>query len=351
MLFSIYPTDPPEVRSAVIAQARRSASEPVLFTSLHIPEADALATFIEELASLHRDFGAKFWADVSPATLERLGWGVDDLVALVAKGITGLRIDHGFDTSQVARIAAGGLSIAVNASTITAEELDRYAGFDVTGWHNYYPRPETGLSVEHFTTQTALFGERGLPILAFVPGEVTQRAPLHRGLPTLESQRHVNAWVNRVRLHRLAPEVEVVCAEGTVRDEHLEWIDRFESNGELTLPLAELTPGAEYLLEQPWRIRPEQSGVSQRLEGTRGRVPHDHFPHGSQRRVGSLQVDGSAWRRYAGEVHLMATARPVDPDQLCIGQVASPYVDVVPEIRGRDRVRFIRWPAVASAHR
>ena len=344
MLFSIYPTDPPEVRSAVLDQARRLAPEPTLFTSLHIPEADALGHFVEELASWHRDIGARFWADVSPATLDHLGWGVDDLAQLTAKGITGLRIDYGFDAAHVARIAATGLSIAINASTVTAEELDRFTEFNVTGWHNYYPRPETGLSVEHFLNQTSLFRERGLPVLAFIPGEVTQRAPLHRGLPTLETQRHVNAWVNWVRLQRLSPGIGVVCAEGTVRDEHLEWIERFQDTAELTLPLSELAPGAHYLLDQQWRLRAEQSGTSQRLEGTRGRVLDDHFPHGSQRRVGSLHMDGPAWKRYAGEVHLMTTSRPVDPDQFCIGQVASPYVDVVPELRGRDKVRFIRWP-------
>lgn len=344
MLFSLYPTDPPDVRSAVIAQARRLTSEPTLFTSLHIPEADALEEFLDELASLHRDTGARFWADISPATLERLGWSIDDLTGLAAKGVTGLRIDYGFDTSHVTRIAATGVSIAINASTVTAEELDRYAEFDVTGWHNYYPRPETGLSAEHFVAQTSMFGERGLPVLAFIPGEVTQRAPLHRGLPTLEAQRHVNTWVNLVRLHRLAPDVEVVCAEGTVREEHLEWIERFQDTGELTLPLSELTPGAHYLLDQPWRLRAEQSGLSQRLEGTRGRVLDDRLPHGTQRRMGALQMDGPAWKRYAGEVHLMSATQPVDPDQFCIGQVASPYVDVVPELRGRDSVRFIQWP-------
>ena len=346
MLFSIYPTDPPEVRAAVVDQAQRLASEPTLFTSLHIPEADALEEFLDELASLHRDIGATFWADVSPATLERFGLGVDDLDDLAAKGVMGLRIDYGFDTSDIARIAATGLSIALNASTVTAEELDRCAEFNVTGWHNYYPRPETGLSVEHFLNQTSLFRERGLPVLAFIPGEVTQRAPLHRGLPTLEAQRHVNAWVNWMRLQRLAPGIDVVCAEGTVRDEHLEWIERFQDTGELTLPLSELAPGARYLLDQPWRLRAEQSDISQRLEGTRGRALDDHLPHGPQRRVGALQMDGPAWKRYAGEVHLMTTSQPVDPDQFCIGQVASPYVDVVPELRGRDCVRFVQWPSV-----
>ncbi|MEZ5088368.1 MAG: MupG family TIM beta-alpha barrel fold protein [Micropruina sp.] len=62
-------------------------------------------------------------------------------------GVTMVRIDYGFTPAEVARIArAGGFRIAVNASTVTADELAELDGLDVVGWHNYYPRPETGLS-------------------------------------------------------------------------------------------------------------------------------------------------------------------------------------------------------------
>ena len=42
MLFSIYPTDTPEVRAAVLDQACAVAEAPMLFTSLHQPESAGL---------------------------------------------------------------------------------------------------------------------------------------------------------------------------------------------------------------------------------------------------------------------------------------------------------------------
>lgn len=41
MLFSLYPTDSPQVREAVIEQVL-TQPEKLLFTSLHIPESDGL---------------------------------------------------------------------------------------------------------------------------------------------------------------------------------------------------------------------------------------------------------------------------------------------------------------------
>lgn len=54
MLFSIYPTDAPEVREAVVAQAGTLAAAPMLFTSLHLPESADLEGYGAVLTGLHR---------------------------------------------------------------------------------------------------------------------------------------------------------------------------------------------------------------------------------------------------------------------------------------------------------
>ena len=333
MLLSLYPTDPPEVRDAVVEQAR--GLEQPLFTSLHLPEAGPLHRFLDEL----RTTELPFWADVSPATLEMLD--LDDLTDLAPWGVVGVRIDYGFTVDQIRRVAQD-LPVAVNASTITVEELDALDGLDIVGWHNFYPRPETGLSVEHYRNQSALFTERGLPLYTFVPGEMTQRAPLHLGLPTVEEQRHVNTWTTWLQLRRWTPSARIVCAEGTVDPDHASWIRHAETTGEITIPLAELADDARYLLEGSWRIRAEQSGVSQRLEGTRGHAITRGLPRGRERSIGALVADGPNWKRYEGEVHLMCAPRPLDPDQVHIGQIASAYTHVAQLVAGHDRVRFIR---------
>ncbi len=342
MLFSLYPTDPPEVRDAVVAAARDHSREHALFTSLHIPEATRLNAFLDELRALHVREGLTFCADISPLTLQRLGLALDDIGQLHEAGVRWVRIDFGFDTDQIARIAArGGFRVALNASTVTDADLDALAGIDLVGWHNYYPRPETGLTVEFVHAQNALFEARGLDVFVFLPGERTFRAPLHLGLPMLEEHRHRNAYVTYLHLAHAFPTTQRVFAEGVPHPQHLAWIEHFERTGEITVPLTGLSPSAAPLLEQSWTVRIEQTGLSERLEGTRGLTPPPAWVNADTRERGSIQMDLDAYGRYAGEVHLMLRDAPLDPRQARIADIAAPYRGLVDRLRLTRQVRFL----------
>lgn len=342
MLFSIYPTDTPEVRAAVLDQACAVAEAPMLFTSLHQPESDGLRGFGAELASAHRLRGATFCADISPLALERLGEGPAGLQLLGDWGVTMLRIDFGFTPEEIRRIArASGCRIAVNASTATAAFLEDLADIEVIGWHNFYPRPETGIGTDFFISQNTMFAERGRRVHAFLPGESALRAPLHLGLPTLEEQRHRTAWRNYLHLRAIAPDVEIVCAEGTVRAEHLEWIAHHERTGEVTVPLSDLDPAATFLRGAAWRLRIEDSAASFRLEGTRGSVAPDAARNADRRAAGSLQMDLDSLGRYRGEIHLMRRDLPLTGLQAHVGEIAAPARGIVESLRPGDTVRFV----------
>lgn len=340
MRYSVYPTDPDAVRDAVLAQAGAGAR---LFTSLHIPEADGLTAYVDWLRDVAQGTGATFVADVSPAAFTRLGWRLDDPRPYADAGIVGVRLDFGLSSDEARALHDGaGVEIAVNASTVTAAELDDLADLSPTGWHNYYPRPETGLDPAFLAAQNALFDERGLPLCAFVPGESTFRAPLHLGLPTLERHRGRPAYVAAVDLASLCPAMTLYCAEGVLRDDHAAWLDHREQTGEITLPLVGVAPRMEYLFEQPWRIRVEQTGLSQRLEGTRGQAVPAPGLNAATRMRGSVQVDTDRYGRYAGEVHLMTVDRPLDAGCVRAADIAAPYVDLVDCLHGGELVRFVR---------
>lgn len=341
MLFSLYPTDDPDVRAAVLATAARHPGAPV-FTSLHIPESRGLRDFGAYLRDLHVTHGLSFCADVSPGTLELLDIELADAGLLRDWGVTMVRIDYGFTAEQTARIAeAGGYRIAVNASTVTAGDLDRLDGLDVVGWHNFYPRPETGLSADFFAAQNALLRRRGLDVYCFIPGERTFRAPLGLGLPTLESHRHVNAYLNHARVLAACPDATVVCAEGTLLADHLEWIGHRERTGETVLPMTGLDDSVTFLLDGSWRLRPEGTDYSHRIEGTREpRTPH-RAVNGATRPAGSLQADLASMGRYHGELHLMRGDRPLLPGQALVGEIAAPYRALIDCLKPGDSVRFV----------
>lgn len=341
MLFSIYPSDTADVREAVVAQALASGGGTV-FTSLHIPETSGLERFGDYLADLHRRHGLTFCADVSPGTLGQLSCDIDDLGRLRGWGVDTVRIDFGFDADETRRIAAsGGFRIAVNASTADADLLDLLDGLDLVGWHNFYPRPETGLSEAYFVAQSELFTRRGLDLFTFIPGELSFRAPLHLGLPTLEAQRHRNAYVNTLEVRRHAPASAVVCAEGTLLPDHLDWIARLEADGEVTVPLVAVDACVDFLREGTWRLRPEGTDTSLRIEDTRGTRTVARPVNGSCRGQGSLQMDRQTAGRYAGELHLMTTDRPLTDLQVRVADVAPAYRALVEHLAPGSRVRFV----------
>ncbi|WP_323986800.1 MupG family TIM beta-alpha barrel fold protein [Microbacterium plantarum] len=360
MLFSIYPTDAAETRRTVIDQVLATApssspapgasggsgDERMLFTSLHMVDTGELAAFGEVLRAAHDDDGVTFCADVSPVALEYVVAGDEGWGWLARRGITMLRLDYGFDADEIDRVAeASGCRIAVNASTVDVAFLDELAGLPVVGWHNFYPRPETGLTASFLVAQSRLFLDRGMPVLAFIPGERELRAPLHLGLPTLEEQRHHNAWRSYLQLRRLVPEAVVVCAEGAVADDHAAWIAEFEATGTVTLPVVGLDAAASVLLERPWRLRVEEAAASFRLDETRGSIRPSRIRNADARERGSLQVDLDAYGRYRGEVHLMRADRPLDAGQARIGEVAAPYRGIVDDLRPGQTVRLIPLPA------
>ncbi len=341
MLFSIYPTDSLHARERVLEQADAQAVEPLVFTSFHIPESEGLLQYGAYLQALHRDRGLTFCGDVSPGTLDALGVGIDDLGLLRRWGVTCLRIDYGFGPEQIRRIAASGdYTIAVNASTADEALLESLAGLRVVGWHNFYPRPETGLTVDFYLAQNARFAERGLDVYTFMPGEVDFRAPLFAGLPTLEHQRHRNAWRNYFELRRLSPEVTVVCAEGILAEDHLRWILHFDATGEATLPLTGMDPSVEFLQGGSWHLRVEDSEVSFRIDGTRGTRAPARLLNADQRSRGSLQMDLDRYGRYRGELHLMRTDRPLNQLQVRVAEVAGPYLGLVDSLNPGMVVRF-----------
>lgn len=169
-----------------------------LFTSFHLPETDitAFKSEISNIVSLAYELNYEIISDVSPQTRELLG--ISDLSPASFKnlGINTLRLDDGWNVLDIAKFSQNqeGVKIQLNASTVTRQFLDDLvtAGADfsnIDALHNFYPRPETGLSEESFQEKNTLLHEYGIKVGAFIPSLNRRRSPLKAGLPTLECHR------------------------------------------------------------------------------------------------------------------------------------------------------------------
>ena len=123
------------------------------FTSLHIPEESGeLADRARNLLNFAKELGIEVFADVSFKTPAHLG--LDTLEDLKALGVTGLRLDDFFDSERILQLSKE-FQIALNASILFEDELEALfegglQAEQLIAWHNFYPRPETGLDEEFF---------------------------------------------------------------------------------------------------------------------------------------------------------------------------------------------------------
>ena len=124
----------------------------IYFTSLHIPEDDpnTYKELIQILGKQALENEMELMVDVSPKSLHHLGMTYENAEELVEWGITGLRMDYGITPKEIARVSHK-MKVALNASTITDsfwKELitEKIRVENVEAWHNFYPRPETGLA-------------------------------------------------------------------------------------------------------------------------------------------------------------------------------------------------------------
>jgi hypothetical protein len=133
----------------------------------------------------------------------------------------------------------------------------------------------------------------------------------------------------------------VVCAEGTLYEEHASWIRRYEQEGVFTVPLASVDGALEKtLFDREFTVRPERSDASWRLENTRGAMKPDKVIQGETRARGTVQMDTAAWGRYEGELHIMQKDMPLDFRSVRVAEIPDPYKAAVGFIRPHEKIRF-----------
>ncbi len=343
MMFSIYPTDSMDVRKKIIDLAIRKGIN-AFFVSLHILESDDLNEFLNYLQKLFLEHNFKFHADISPRTLELLNLNIDELYKIKKYGIVGLRIDFGFNIEEIKKIANEDFIISLNASTITRNEMEELKNIDFIGWHNFYPRPETGLNSEYFKRQNSLLRENNVKLYSFIPGSVFLRSPLYEKLPTVESHRYRNPYVNYLDLKKNFKIDNIVLSEGLIDEFDLDNIINYENNQIITIPIEmnieDLVP---VICDRCFKIRIEETDASWRVENTRGFDKYIKKHINSDKRVkGSIQMDNLSYKRYAGEVHIMKMDLKQDDRVMKIGSIKEEYLDIVNYLGGAPIIIFKR---------
>ncbi|WP_201717004.1 MupG family TIM beta-alpha barrel fold protein [Rossellomorea arthrocnemi] len=308
------------------------------FTSLNIPEESGVSPKrVGDLLSLFNREGFEVFADVSKKTPAMLG--LHDFEELKALGVTSLRLDDGFTTEEMLELSHH-FQIAINASTVCEKELQQWIDCGLgtekmIAWHNFYPKPETGLDQEYFLKQQDLYDTLGIPIYAFIPGDEKKRGPLHLGLPTLEDHRGQSPYVSAVQLKRWGVRGVFVgdpgCSKGL-----LQKLERFDQEN-----VIELTYRGSDEIAGEYQLRPDPGRDVFRILDTRtaGDVPPLNTV---ERPKGTITRDNDLYGRYKGEMQIVRRDLESNPAVNVVGRISTECLGLIDLLESGQRIRIKR---------
>ncbi|MGE7635033.1 DUF871 domain-containing protein [Bacillus paramycoides] len=308
-----------------------------IFTSLHIPEDDpnTYKELIQILGKQALKYGMELMVDVSPKSLHHLGITYENVEELVGWGITGLRMDYGIAPKEIACVSHK-MKVALNASTITksfwkelmAENIrvDR-----VEAWHNFYPRPETGLAKSFLQKQNKYLHECGIKTMAFIPGDGEKRGPLYEGLPTLEKHRYMRPLEAYLELVQECDVDKVLIGDISGSLESVQEIAR-ASGGIIPVRYQSFMNDSDavQLIERVHtnRLDPARDvirSVESREENNVVLQPVNTI----LRKRGSITIDNELYGRYAGEMQIVINDLPADKKVNVVGMVVEEDVSLL----------------------
>ncbi|MDR3241446.1 MAG: MupG family TIM beta-alpha barrel fold protein [Lactobacillaceae bacterium] len=321
-----------------------------IFTSLHIPEDDAkkYRTRLIELGQIAHENQLELMVDISGEALERAGFHFDKIEALTEIGVTGLRMDYQISMEQIAQVSHA-IKISLNASTLTLEEVEKLhqlgADFsNLQAWHNYYPRPETGLDEVLFYEKNHRLKKLGFKIAAFVPGDANLRGPLFAGLPTLERDRGAAPFSSALRIRSNSAVDIVYIGDGGLLPATIQQFANYVKTDVIELRVKVISDEYFHLVEREHINR--QDAARDCLRSAEARfwdVPVIQAEPVRPRKIGAITIDNQLYQRYMGEIQIMRRELADDEKTNIVGYVIDDDLPLIEQIGPGQKFRIVKW--------
>ncbi|MCL1630726.1 MupG family TIM beta-alpha barrel fold protein [Sporolactobacillus sp. CPB3-1] len=324
----------------------------LLFTSLHIPEEDS-ATYkerLEALGALATELNLHLTVDISADSLEVLGLPLNQATELKKMGVDTLRLDEGFTAESTAALSRQ-MPIVLNASNLTEAFIDLLINKglrtdQVTACHNFYPRPETGLSRRTFRERNQLLKNHGLTTAAFFPGDADLRGPVFKGLPTLEDHRECSPFVSFLDLTQEQID-DFILGDPGMSAHALRQFAALERGIFLLSAHAQIDDSdLLHIVSSPQMNRLDEARDCIRSAESRTLhlipSPVSPYNNGRERASGTVTVDNQLYGRYQGEIQITRRDLPADPKVNVIGRITEEDLPILSYIRGGDTFK-IEW--------
>ncbi|WP_029269333.1 DUF871 domain-containing protein [Virgibacillus alimentarius] len=323
-----------------------------IFTSLHIPEEDnsKYKDQLKELGHLATQLDMELMADISPDSLNLLGMNWSNADKLLRWGLTGIRVDYGIPEPVIIELSQK-MKVALNASTITEEALTRMKAnglvtASVEAWHNFYPRPETGLDLDDFIEKNRWLKEKGITIMTFIPGDEELRGPLYQTLPTIEDHRKQSPFASYMEMKMVGRVDKILIGDVAISSSTLDQFTSYNKNNEILLKAEPDENSAEEILQKiPVLHTNRPDGARDCFRSVESRqYPHKNISPSNcmERPIGTITIDNKKYLRYQGEIQITKRDLPADEKVNVVGRVVSKDRPLLKWIRDNQKVR-IQW--------
>ena len=338
--FSYYLNDPLNEKTEKYFATMASHTFQEVFTSLHIPEDDSnnKSQRMQDLMKLAEYNGLSVVVDVDKASLQYLPHNLTSKLTL--------RLDDGFTASDISDISQQ-MPVALNASTLNDQvfyqlQKEHVDLTNVEAWHNFYPRPETGLDTQWFADKNHWLKSMGFKTQAFIPGDENLRGPLNLGLPTLEKHRQQNILASAIELDNLGVD-KIIIGDPGLSQSMQEKIKNYFVQDILNLDYSSSTDISEILIPgKTYSNRPDPARDVIRIKESRQQndqlIPAttEHV----ERAKGMITIDNELYGRYMGEVQIIKHNLAADSKVNTIAEIADSDLDLIDHIGADQRIQF-----------
>lgn len=344
--FSVFmDKDIDETTIAYIEQMARAGFTGI-FTSLHIPEDDPnkYRERITKLGAIAKKNQLSLMVDVSGDALSKAGFSFNNLTELKKLGITGLRADDRVELKMIAKLTKE-LIVGLNASTMTKADITELKdlGADLSrllAWHNYYPRPETGLDKNYFYEQNAFLKQNDLKVVAFIAGDTALRYPLYQGLPTLEAHRYLKPIVAYLELKNSNVDGIYLGDSGLTADAQKQFAHLLKEDRLLLRAKASSSYFSRVIGKHQNRKDVARDVI--RSADARLKVSESIAPENTTfRPKGTITLDNCDYGRYMGELQLVKRDLKADPRVNVVGKVSDEDLDLLAYIGAGQKFEIV----------
>lgn len=341
--FSIFMNEDLTAKDIHYIKSMKQAGFKGIFTSMHILEDDAQAykMRLEKLGACAKANQLELMVDISGEALERAGYSFDHLEELTHHGVAGLRMDYHIDNKQIAK-ASHKMKISLNASTLVEDEIEELrrlgANFsNLEAWHNYYPRPETGLDTEYLLKQNQWLQKYGLKRVGFVAGDAQKRLPLRLGLPTLEKHRDRHPLAAALDLLKYETD-EVYIGDGDLAATTIDQFENYMQWDKIVLHVENHDSAYFTSVLGEHDNRNDQSPDLIRSANARfKKVEQIQKEHTEKRNKGAVTLDNEFYGRYMGETQVCKKSLPAHPNINVVAYVIEKDRDLIDVIYSKQK--------------